>query len=145
MTTRPGTKREQVKLSRDSSKPGMSRWKIVTSTDEWALREKKREREAEGGRCEVKSYKETHSYTSVEFHSSWTCVSCRKFYKSSFTKMYVHTLRVFMINVCLIDLFKPYDARSADFHEYRISLPLHPSGAVKCLSPGISHIPTDTG
>lgn len=50
-------------------------------------------------------------------------------------------LSVFTINVCLIDLFKPYGVRfpwSADFHEYRSSLPLHPPGAVKCLSPSIS-------
>lgn len=57
MTTRPRTKREQVKLPRDSSKPGMSRWKIVTSTNEWAL--------GESG-SQLKSYKEMHSCT----HSS---------------------------------------------------------------------------
>jgi len=138
-----GQKRNESRLNSRGIAPGMSRWKIVTSTDEWALREKKREREEEGRKCEVKSYKEMHSYTSnfilhepvfLDFTKvfSWECM----------LRVFTNKYRFLQINVCLIDVFKILRKRSANFYEYRSSFPLHPSGVVKCLSHSDREFPT---
>jgi len=140
MTTRPGTKREQVKLSRDSSEPRMSRWKIVTSTDEWALREKKREREEEGR--EMRSQKlQRNAFVYIRRISFFM----NPYFLLDFTKVFSWEciLYVFTITCCLIDVFKIlWRKRSADFYEYRSSFPLRPSRVVKCLSRPDREFPT---
>jgi len=140
MTTRPGTRNESRLNSRGIALSRECHGEKLLHQRTNGPGEKEKERKREGWR-EARSQKLQRNALVYIRRMSFFMNS---YFLLNSTKILSREYMLHVFNKRLFNRFKPYDARSADFHEYRSSLPLHPLGAVKCLSPGVSHTSTNT-